>query len=281
MTNYAAKLRYNYAMEIIYIDLHFMINLLADYLLCLACARFNGLRLKRLRYLFAALLGAGYSVAVLLPGLEWLGMSPLKLLCALLMAFIAYGREQQPLRCALAFLGISAAFGGTVWALNMANGANSITLSTKTLFLSFALCYALLSLFFRSRARLPEKPRAKVKLGFLGRVAEFSVLLDTGNSLSDPVSGSAVMPVCPHALKPLFIGFEELMNRAPIEFLEQADKADALRGKFRLIPYSALSGSGILPAFRPDYLCIDEREQRDVLVAISPNAHGDGFEGIF
>jgi len=72
-------------MEIVYIDLHFLINLLADYLLCLTAGRFCGLVLRRRRYFFAAFIGAVYSAAVLLPGLEALSSPFFKLLCAVLM----------------------------------------------------------------------------------------------------------------------------------------------------------------------------------------------------
>ena len=59
-------------MQVIYVDSLFFLNLCIDYLLCLVSARVCGLVLKRLRYLLAALIGACYSVAVLLPGLDFL-----------------------------------------------------------------------------------------------------------------------------------------------------------------------------------------------------------------
>lgn len=262
-------------MEIIYIDLHFLINLLADYLLCLTTGRFCGLVLRRRRYFFAALLGAAYSAAVLFPRLHFLASPMCKLLCMLIMGYMAFGAEERPLRCTLAFAGISAAFGGGIWALSMAGGAPLLPLSLRTLALSFALCYAALSLFFRAAGRLPEKTRLSVKLGFLGIEKEFFALVDTGNSLSDPVSGCAVMLVCPHVLK------AALPELSPVELLQYADIREDLKGRFRLISYKAVGGSGLLAAFRPDYLSIDGKERRDVLIALCDEARGDGFLGIF
>ena len=263
-------------MEIIYIDLHFLINLLADYLLCLTAGRFCGLILRRRRYFFAALLGAAYSVAVLLPGFEPLSSPPSKLLCALLMGLIAYGAEERPLRCTLAFLGISAAFGGALWALSMAGGTPLLPL--KSLALAFALCYAVLSLFFRASGKLPEKSRLHVKLGLLGRESEFFALVDTGNSLTDPVSGSPVMLVSHHALKPLLPGLPAV---SAVELLQYADSCEVLKGRFRLVSYKAVGEGGLLAAFRPDFLSIDGEMRDDILIAVCAEAHGEGFWAIF
>lgn len=262
-------------MEIIYIDLHFLINLLADYLLCLTAGRFCGLVLRRRRYFFAALAGAVYSVCVLLPGFEFLASPLFKLLFAVLMGLIAFGAEEKPLRCTLAFLGISAAFGGAVWAVSMAGGTPLLPLPLRTLVLSFALCYAALSLFFRASGKLPEKKRLSVKLSFLGVESEFYALADTGNSLTDPVSGNAVMLISPHVLRAV------LPELSAVELLQYADGQGELKGRFRLISYSAVGGSGLLAAFRPDYLSIDGEERCDVLVAICKEARGEGFLAIF
>ena len=55
-------------MRIVYVDLSFCLDLLADYLLCLAAGRTCGLYLKRGRYLLAAVLGAVYSLLVQILG---------------------------------------------------------------------------------------------------------------------------------------------------------------------------------------------------------------------
>ena len=46
------------------------------------------------------------------------------------------------------------------------------------------------------------------------------------------------------------------------------------------VVFCALGGSGMLPVFRPDRLLIEGREDRERLIAISPQAAGAGFEGI-
>ena len=260
-------------MEIIYLDLHFLLNLLADYLVVLSAARVCSLRLKRIRYLLSALLGAVYSVLVLLPGFEFLSQPLSKLGCSLLMAYIAYGSEREPLRCFGVFLGISALFGGLVWA---AGGR----LPLKELMLCFALSYGLLSFFFKGRASLPLKKRVEVELELTGKKAIFWALVDTGNSLTDPISGGSVMVVCPQALKPLFPETAALLSLPATELLEISGQIPDLKGRFRLLPYKAVGGSGLLAAFKADKIKLDGKEEKELLIALSPSAAGDGFDAI-
>lgn len=260
-------------MEIIYLDLHFLLNLLADYLVLLSAARVCSLRLKRLRYLLAAGLGAVYSVLSVLPGFEFLSSTPAKLLCALLMALIAYGREREPLRCFGVFLGISALFGGLVWA---AGGS----LPLKELLICFAVCYLFLRLFFSAKAKLPDKKRIDVELQLFGKKAFFKALVDTGNGLSDPLSGMEVMVACPHALKPLFPENAALLELPAAELLELSGQIPELKGRFRLLPCTTVGGSGLLAVFKADRIMLDGREEKELLVALSPHAAGDGFEAI-
>lgn len=286
MTKYAGAAGYTLRMEVIYIDSLFVLNLIIDYLLCLVSARICGLWLKRPRYIAAAVVGAAYAVAVFLPGLGFLSGRWGKLSCATLMGAIAYGCERRRVRCTAVFLAVSAAFGGAVWAISMAGGISCdgrayMPFSLRALTLAFALCYAGAELLFRARAILPDKPRVQVVLRFMGGESRFMALLDSGNELTDPLTGAAVMIVAPHALRPSLGTSAELFALPdPVELLEALNNVPELRGKFRLIPFSAVGAKGLLPVFRPEELFIDGGREKEVLVAVSPSAAGDGFDGI-
>ena len=127
-------------MEVIYIDSLFFLNLVIDYFLCLAAAQVCSVRLRRGRYALAALFGAAYAAAVYLPHLGFLSAPWAKLISGLIMALIAFGAEERPWRCALVLLGVSAAFGGFIWAIGLAGGYPAFDM--RTLFLSFALSFA-------------------------------------------------------------------------------------------------------------------------------------------
>lgn len=266
-------------MEVIYIDRLFLTNLLADYLLLLCAARLCCLQLKRLRYFFAALLGAGYAVAVFLPGLSFLSAPGWKLGLGAGLGLLAYGRERRALGCTGVFLVLSAALGGALWALELSFGP--LRLDGKLLVLCFLLAYGALRLIFTVSAGHSDKRKLSVQIQLLGRSCSFTAIADSGNCLSDPLTGAAVAVACPHALAPLFGPASSLLEIPdPVELLSVASAYPELKGRLRLVSFSALGGSGMLPVFRPDRLLIEGREDRERLIAISPQAAGAGFEGI-
>ena len=76
-------------MTVVYIDLLFLLNLTANYLLLLAAGRIAGAVLVRWRIALGAALGALYAALIFLPGLVWLARWPCKLGLGVLMALTA------------------------------------------------------------------------------------------------------------------------------------------------------------------------------------------------
>ena len=262
-------------MRIIYIDRLFISELLCDYLLLLTAGRVSALYLRRGRYFLAAVLGAAYSVCVLLPGCAFLSGGLCKLAAALLMGLIAYGGEQSFLRCSAVFLAVSAVFGGVLWAVSISGGFELWVLA-----LSFAVCYTALRLIAAAKGKR-GRGRCEAELELDGRRCRMSLLVDSGNCLCDPVSGAGVIVVRPGAVARLFADAAALLElRDAVELLEASAAYPQLRGRLRLIPYSSVGGSGLLPAFRADALRVDGRERDDLLVAIAVGAGGDGCDGI-
>lgn len=264
-------------MEIIYVDSLFLLNLVIDYLLLSCTAAVCGLTVKRLRYFFGAFIGAVYSAAVYIPSLGFLSSPVIKLCAALFMALAAYGGEKSILRCSLAFLAVSAAFGGFVYCITLTGKRPAFDM--RTLILSFAMCYALLTLVFRYRAARCERGFADAEIALGEKQVRFRVMLDTGNELQDPISGEKVMVVCPHAIEGLFPANTKLSFDDAVEFMEAAAKMPELAGRVRLIPYTAVGSKGMLAAFRADRVTVNG-EARELLTAVSERVWGDGFEGI-
>lgn len=265
-------------METIYIDRLFVLNLIIDYFILLGSAKVCGVKLRRWRYGIGALLGALFAACSILPNWEFLSLAPIKLIFGILMALIAFGKEEKLLRCTVVFFAVSALFGGAVWAISIKNGVSAsgavyIPLSMPALILSFGLIYALLSIVFRCTAKNSGRQILDVELCHMGRTVSLRALCDTGNSLIDPVTGDSVMIVSVTALCKLIPNCENISAENLQEFPEY---------KFRLIPYRAVgTHGGLLPAFRPEKICVDGQLRDDILVAISPNVEGDGFNAIF
>lgn len=267
-------------METIYIDSLFLINLVVDYFILLATARVCSHPLQRWRLGLAAAAGAVYSVLVVVPGFGFLATAPVKLASAVFMLLIAFGGRPRLPRTAVTFLAVSALFGGAVYAASMLGGVPMgtgtvyVPVTMRVLLLSFAICYAVVTLVFRRIGTRPERTVATVDIGFMGKTVHTSALRDTGNSLYDPVSGRKVCVVEDDAALPLFPAeLRRTLKRcgSSIEFFEELSKFDGLAGRFRLIPYTAVGvSSNLLPAFRPDSLVIDGEAHGDMLVALSP-----------
>ena len=277
MTKTAAAAPYNTGMKLVYVDSLFALSLLTDYLLCLAAGRLCGLTLRRGRYFLAAALGAAYAVAVFLPGLSFLALPVMQLVFAGLMGLVAFGGEERLFRCLAAFLALSATFGGMVWAVTLRRGGVDLGWLTAI----FLACYAGLTLFSRTRSRRAEARTAQAALTLGTRRAAFRVLLDTGNCLTDPVTGARVLVASPGALAPLVPECAEMLTLPPVELAEACSRDPALRGRLRLLPCATVGGEGLLAALRPDAAEIDGRPRPGLLAAVSPAASGEGFEGIY
>ena len=265
-------------MDVLYLDLWFGLNLLCDYLLCLLTARAAGLCLNRRRYALAALTGAVFACTACLIPLRILSSPGWKLLCGALMGWIAFGGELYPLRCILLFFAVSFSFGGALLALSV---GRALRISLRDLLLSFLLCYGIGTLLFRCHSLLQERRMRSIRVEHGDRQSVFQALLDTGNVLHDPVSGAKVLIASPRALVGILGDNTPLFETlGPVQLQELSQQIPELAGRLRLLPFSAVGGEGLLPAFRPDRLFIEGQERRDYLIAISPQTRGDGFEAI-
>ena len=131
-------------MTVVYIDLLFLLNLIANYLLLLAAGRMAGAVLARWRIGLGAGLGALYAALLFLPGLGWLAQWPCKLAAGILMALAAYGGERRLLRVTVVFFGASAALAGAVLGLELL-GSASLTLENGVFYTPIDVRLLLLS----------------------------------------------------------------------------------------------------------------------------------------
>ncbi len=268
-------------MEIVYLDELFALNLVIDYFLLLATAKICGLPFTRGRFALAAALGAGWSCLSLVPACAFLGAAPMRAVLALAMSLAAFGAERRLFRCFFAFLGVSALFGGAVYAAGLHRGigqtGGALTrVDMRVLALSFAVCWALVSLVFRRSAANARDVVRNVTVERGGATVRLRALEDTGNGLYDPITGRAAFVAEADAVAPLFPADAAAWLRAP-----PADACPHIPGT-RLIPCAGVCGEGLLLAFRPDRVTVDGVPRSDLLAAVSPRPlGGDGrFEAI-
>lgn len=274
-------------MTVIYVDTLFLLNALVDYLLLLCAARLAGEPLKRLRFALGAVLGGGYAVAIFLPGLGFLERPACRLAAAVLMVLAAFWGSRRLGRQVLIFFALSCAFAGGVMAISMMGGQGlSLNrgviysgMDLKIVLLSAAGCYAVLSLLLQKAVRHTSftGELKAVRLELEDRTVELTALTDTGNTLTDPVTGQGVMVAEGERLLPLFAAsqcpsVQEL--RDPAGALERLTGAG---GHFRLLPYRAVGvDRGLLLAVRVDRAVVDGEDRGAMVVALSPTPVSDG-----
>lgn len=268
-------------MTVVYIDLLFLLNFTANYLLLLAAGRMSGAVLRRPLLVLGAAIGALYAAAAFLPGLSWLSALPCKLASGVLMAVAAYGGGRGLLRSTVMFFGASAMLAGLVLAAELLGGG-ALTLENGVLYSRFdlrlllvlcVLCYFILSLFFRRVARHGGGELVRLDVTLFGTSLRLTALHDSGNTLTDPATNRPVLVADYAALKPCLPAAADPAQ--PVESLRRLTEA-GVRG-CRLLPFRAVgTGTGLLLAVRAQSVSADGRALGPLLIALSPGPVSDG-----
>jgi stage II sporulation protein GA (sporulation sigma-E factor processing peptidase) len=271
-------------MQVVYVDSLFLINFVINYIMLLVTTKICAARTNRLRLALSAAFGAGYSVAVVLPFAFALFLaSPfVKVAVGILMVLASFGGQARIIRLTLVFFAVSVAFGGAVMAASLLGGGGLYgglltPIDLRVLILAFAVCYVVLTLVFRRAGRVRSGGIVSLKLRHGGREVAIRALRDTGNALTDPMSGRPVIvagvndvtPLFPQSVRGTVAG---LRLKDAVKVLEElSDTGSTVR--FHLIPYSAVgTAGGMLLAFRPDEIIVDGKVKTGMLLALSPNS---------
>ena len=274
---------------VIYADVLFLLNAVVDYLLLLVSARAAGAPLRRRRFFLGGVIGGAYAVAMFLPGLCFLSGGIYRALFLGWMVLTAYGPTRLLLKQSLIFLAVTFALGGGVLAIGMMDGAalslgRNVVYSVpdlKLVMLSAAGCYALLRLIspLLCRHTRLEGELQEITFELLGRSLTLTAFCDSGNTLTDPVTGRKV-PVaegmCLRALFPPGCSPERGDLLDPPAGLAVLNRGE-MQGRFRLLPYRAVGVErGFLLGVRMDCVTMKGGREDGLLVALSPTPVSDG-----
>ena len=244
----------------IYLDLVFLLNVLVDFLLLMGTNRLAGYPPGWRRAVPAALLGGIYASACLIPEFHFLGSSFWRIVMLLMMALLAFGMNRSlPHRLAV-FVLLSMALGG------IASGTDSREIGS--VICCGVVLWLLCRMGFRGQVGVREYVPVKLRLGdkSISRIA----LRDTGNTLTDPLTGEQVLVAGEDAAAELF-GLTDYQLRHPVETLAVGGAPG-----MRLIPYRSVGNpAGLLLAYRFHSARIGEKSA-DPLVAFAPERIGGG-----
>jgi len=244
-----------------------------NYMILWAAAKLGGISHNRWRLLGGASLGAFYSLVLFIPAWHGLLAPGYKLMASLLMVSAAFW-PRPPVK-AIILLGYfylaTFALGGTVQGVisflqpRYAGGIIAGVMQAVDAYLWYGILLSMVIFWslgrvvpaqMRKRMMLPLL-KSDLAISFGGQTVRLPALLDTGNSLSDPLTGNPVLIAEYESLK-------ELLSQRVRDAVEKygPDQGAAVLGElgdeitsghFRLIPYRSVGrDSGWLVAFRPD-----------------------------
>lgn len=262
------------AINAIYIDVLFLVNLIINICLIVCTGSVLKLPCKVLRVSGASAVGALYSCLVFIGDFGALTSVAMRVAFALLIILTAFGmcKIRQLIKRALVFFGLTVGLGVCTLALLyftdmgiklggvVKNGIFYFNIPIWFMLTACVGAYIAITLIQKLMKKSTARSYARITLSHLGRTVELKALVDTGNMLSDPFTGRKVLIAEANVLSPLFDFNTEERFKEGFEDLPEG---------FRLIPFSSIGKeNGLLAAFVPDKVSVESAEKDNIITAV-------------
>lgn len=250
----------------VYLDVLFSINFFMNYILLTVCTALCHMPSKKRKRLLASLLGAIYGVCVFIPDLTLLYSALFVFLFSALMVFtsVCPCSKKDFLRCFSAFYISSFILSGAEYMLLPIFGGgivrNGIIYANTYLIIAIALFVGFFAVKTIRRIRT-NSGKYNIKVKYKDNTAVLPGILDTGNHLSDPISGRPVIVADETLLHKLFSPGCGICNLN--EWIDVTD--------IRIIPYKTLDSKSVMTGFLAEYVEIGEKKIDGVIIAINKN----------
>lgn len=251
-------------MQGVYIEAVLADNFLLDYAALYCAGRLSRRRIHPWLTAAGAAIGAVYSAAALMPGLEWLSGAAAKTAAAAVMCAVSFECEgwKKLLMSLLCLFFSTFLMGGAALAagcVRLSGGAVIMqSFPVRAVLIGTAAAVMLIRAMRQRRMHAAEICDMEAEIN--GKSIKIKALVDTGCSACDPISGL-----------PAAIIDAGLMD-------ESADPWD-IPG-VRAVPVHTVAGDAVLPAFLPERLYINGEACRDMLIALRKNAKGSGYRAL-
>lgn len=257
-------------MNVIYVDILFVVNFFITFFLLQITAKFSKRSEKLWRIVLASFIGGAYSLVILWDSLHFAVSSLGKLAAAMLIVFVAFkykGRKAYIKETAIFFF-VNLLFVGIIigmWFIFKPSGVviNNSTVyfnvSARVLLISALAAYLIsVSVIRIYNNKTAVKELYSIIVYYNEKKTKFFAFADSGNNLKEPFSDF-----------PVIVADDSLFENAPCQ---------------RLIPFSSVGGEGVLSAFKPDKVEISSSlgsvEINDVYIALSNSVKKGEYQGI-
>ena len=265
--------------------------MIINFIILYVTKRITRTKTTKLRLFIAASIGSIYTLVAFFPSLQFMVKFSIKISISVLMIILAFNPERLNLffKQISTFYMISFAFAGAIigifYILNnnldltkfsFRNPNELIRFLTMGILISIFLIQYVLK-FYQSRMKR-ENHIAYVTICLNNKEVELATLIDTGNSLREPISQMPVIiaeygaleSILPQLIKEMYLNKRDLDLEFMIEIMEEI--GDDIR--LRLIPFKSLGNeNGMLVGFKPDRIKVylDKEIKNltdDIIVAI-------------
>lgn len=258
-------------------------NYIINLLLLLCCAKILAIKINQKKIVAASLFASTCSLSIFLPYLGSAGEILLKICTCAIITRIAlpYINIKIYLQHIFVFFCVSFIFAGIIlglwfvfspnW-LTYYNGFVYFNISSITLIISSTAAYIILHLINRifNKNKIVQNI-CTVEIHINKKFCTLNALIDTGNNLCEPFSGTPVIVCC-------LMDLIDILPENIINIIKEDNIKDVKINNFRLIPYGSVGKSGVLPAFMPDKIIIKEKTKTryifDVYIALEKNKIG-------
>ncbi|QUH20943.1 sigma-E processing peptidase SpoIIGA [Alkaliphilus sp. B6464] len=268
---------------IVYAEYVFLENFIMNYIILSLTGKFAKYPTKRTKLILASSLGALYAFIIFFPSLYFLFSILMKIACSMLIIILSFTpyRFKDFFRLMGIFYLITLVFGGAGFALFYFTSFNGIVsngifymtnISIKNIFISCGIGYILIQFCwgYIQKQLSKEKILMNVRIKINDEIVDLKGIVDTGNSLTDPISKypviiveyNAIKSLLPVELKDVFLNNHAFNFEQVVEQLVDSNWIT----RFRIIPYQALgTENGMLVGFKPDNVLIhDDKHNRDI-----------------
>lgn len=271
---------------IIYVDILLAVNFVITYLTLVSSAVISGLTYSRKRIIISSAAGALFCLYIFFPNENYIINISVKLLSltvCVLIAFYNHNRKNFIIQ-SVVFVFLNTAVGGLSLALSF---KSSIVYEENTFFyfninpvlLIFSSCiiYIFIMIFQCIKEKITPASTHFIDIKF----KDFSILkipsfYDTGFKVKDIVSNKDV----------LLLSLDRVKNSIPKNILNEIEKFFVQQyscNSVKITPvfFNTISGEGVLPAIKTEYIILDGKKISNVLVAFTKNQLSENVYAVF
>ncbi|MBS4535404.1 sigma-E processing peptidase SpoIIGA [Clostridium sp. D2Q-14] len=271
-------------------------NFIINYIILYVTKRFTRPDTSNIRLFISAFLGAIYTLLVFVPGLYFMSNVIAKISISVLIVVIAYNpiKFKSFVKLFTTFYTVSFVFAGGSFALfyltnskiyfgkgifyiKDINGFNPIFLIAGIVIslLFFKIAFQYIYAKFKK-----QDMYINLTIRLQNKKAELKGIVDTGNSLMDPITNipviivefSAIKKILPNTIQEIFSKY----NEDDLNIISEIMYKENEMIKFRLIPFKSIGkDNGMLLGFKPDEVILDTNEDKkisDIVIGIYNNS---------